>query len=159
MSTWKKWLPKALGATAILALFVFLLVQLMRLDRKLFETTEIRVEGTFQYAAPPLAGRNIALTDEGTYVYYSIVGSGEPIKTGENSYTYEHEVFHAGWYTVDGRVVTLEDTEGNFHQAVYTQDTLYLIGTDGWILEMPRTYETATYIRNTIDALPSPRPS
>ena len=84
MSTWKKWLPGALGVTAILALFAFLLAQLVLLDRELFETREIRVEGTFQYAALPLAGRNIALTDEGTYVYYSIIGS-EPIQTSENS--------------------------------------------------------------------------
>lgn len=84
MSTWKKWLPGALGVTAILALFAFLLAQLVLLDRELFETREIRVEGTFQYAELPLAGRNIALTDEGTYVYYSIIGS-EPIQTSENS--------------------------------------------------------------------------
>lgn len=158
MSTWRKWLPGALGVTAILALFAFLLAQLVLLDRELFETREIRVEGTFQYAALPLTGRNIALTDEGTYVYYSIIGS-EPIQTSENSWTYEHEVFHAGWYTVDGRIVTLEDTEGNLHQAVYTQDILYLMDADGQILEMPRIYETATYIQNTMDALPSPRPS
>lgn len=158
MSTWKKWLPGALGVTAILALFAFLLAQLVLLDRELFETREIRVEGTFQYAALPLAGRNIALTDEGTYVYYSIIGS-EPIQTSENSWTYEPEVFHAGWYTVDGRIVTLEDTEGNLHQAVYTQDTLYLMDADGQILELSRIYETATYIQNTMDALPSPRPS
>ena len=158
MSTWKKWLPGALGVTAILALFAFLLAQLVLLDRELFETREIRVEGTFQYAELPLAGRNIALTDEGTYVYYSIIGS-EPIKTGENTWTYEHEVFHAGWYTVNGRIVTLEDTEGNLHQAVYTQDTLDLMDADGQILELSRIYETATYIQNTMDALPSPRPS
>ena len=158
MSTWKKWLPGALGVTAILALFAFLLAQLVLLDRELFETREIRVEGTFQYAELPLAGRNIALTDEGTYVYYSIIGS-EPIQTSENSWTYEPEVFHAGWYTVDGRIVTLEDTEGNLHQAVYTQDTLYLMDADGQILELSRIYETATYIQNTMDALPSPRPS
>lgn len=158
MSTWKKWLPGALGVTAILALFAFLLAQLVLLARELFETREIRVEGTFQYAELPLAGRNIALTDEGTYVYYSIIGS-EPIQTSENSWTYEHEVFHAGWYTVNGRIVTLEDTEGNFHQAVYTQDTLYLMDADGQILELHRIYETATYIQNTMDALPSPRPS
>lgn len=158
MSTWKKWLPGALGVTAILALFAFLLAQLVLLDRELFETREIRVEGTFQYAELPLAGRNIALTDEGTYVYYSIIGS-EPIQTGENTWTYEHEVFHAGWYTVNGRIVTLEDTEGNLHQAVYTQDTLYLMDADGQILELSRIYETATYIQNTMDALPSPRPS
>ena len=158
MSTWKKWLPGALGVTAILALFAFLLAQLVLLDRELFETREIRVEGTFQYAELPLAGRNIALTDEGTYVYYSIIGS-EPIQTGENTWTYEHEVFHAVWYTVNGRIVTLEDTEGNLHQAVYTQDTLYLMDADGQILELSRIYETATYIQNTMDALPSPRPS
>ena len=158
MSTWKKWLPGALGVTAILALFAFLLAQLVLLDRELFETREIRVEGTFQYAELPLAGRNIALTDEGTYVYYSIIGS-EPIQTGENTWTYEHEVFHAGWYTVNGRIVTLEDTEGNLHQAVYTQDILYLMDADGQILELSRIYETATYIQNTMDALPSPRPS
>ena len=158
MSTWKKWLPGALGVTAILALFAFLLAQLVLLDRELFETREIRVEGTFQYAELPLAGRNIALTDEGTYVYYSIIGS-EPIQTSENTWTYEHEVFHAGWYTVNGRIVTLEDTEGNLHQAVYTQDTLYLMDADGQILELSRIYETATYIQNTMDALPSPRPS
>ena len=158
MSTWKKWLPGALGVTAILALFAFLLAQLVLLDRELFETREIRVEGTFQYAELPLAGRNIALTDEGTYVYYSIIGS-EPIQTGENTWTYEHEVFHAGWYTVNGRIVTLEDTEGNLHQAVYTQDTLDLMDADGQILELSRIYETATYIQNTMDALPSPRPS
>lgn len=159
MSTWRKWLPGALGVTAILALFAFLLAQLVLLDRELFETREIRVEGTFQYAELPLAGRNIALTDEGTYVYYSIIGS-EPIQTSENSWTYGHEVFHAGWYTVDGRIVTLEDTEGNFHQAVYTQDTLYLFDSGEGLLELSRIQDNATYLGSNVkDAFPSPRPS
>ena len=154
MKNFKKRLPYLLFSAVVLVL-TFLSFSL---SRRLSDTLNIQVEGTFQYAALPLTGRNIALTDEGTYVYYSIIGS-EPIQTGENTWTYEHEVFHAGWYTVNGMIVTLEDTEGNLHQAVYTQDTLYLMDADGQILELSRIYETATYIQNTMDALPSPRPS
>lgn len=80
MKNFKKRLPYLLFSAVVLVL-TFLSFSL---SRRLSDTLNIQVEGTFQYAALPLTGRNIALTDEGTYVYYSIIGS-EPIQTSENS--------------------------------------------------------------------------
>ena len=93
----------------------------------------------------------------------NLVDSMEPILTLEENGVYAYypaggeTFYHSGWYTVDDRVITLEDTQGNLRTAIYVNGTIYLVEGDGVVSVVHRMRQNAEYENISIDTLPSPR--
>ena len=105
----------------------------------------VRAVGTYQAVDDNLVDNMepiLTLEENGVYAYYPAGGE---------------TFYHSGWYTVDDRVITLEDTQGNLRTAIYVNGTIYLVEGDGVVSVVHRMRQNAEYENISIDTLPSPR--
>ena len=142
MSRAKFWLPIVLSTlAAALLLTVILVVRSSTQESVLL----VRAVGTYQAVDDNLVDSMepiLTLEENGVYAYYPAGGE---------------TFYHSGWYTVDDRVITLEDTQGNLRTAIYVNGTIYLVEGDGVVSVGHRMRQNAEYENISIDTLPSPR--
>lgn len=143
MSTWKKWLPYIVLVTLAAALLLAVILAVRSSAQE--GVLQVRAVGTYQAVNDNLVdSRETILTLEANGVYACYPAGGEAF-------------YHTGWYTVDDRVITLEDTQGNLRTSIYVNDTIYLVERDGSVSVVYRMRQNAEYENISIEALPSPR--
>ncbi len=106
---------------------------------------QVQAVGTYQAVDDNLVDSMetvLTLDENGVYAYYPAGGVA---------------FYHAGWYTVDDRVITLEDTQGNLRTAIYVNGTIYLSEGDGVVSVVHRMRQNGVYENISIEDLPSPR--
>src|SRR5699024_5908975 len=122
MSTWRKWLPGALGVTVLVVIFAVLVVRLGNARQELRTAMAVEPTGIY-YSQNVMDGWN-----DGVYHYQpgdqSLVMGNDGVYHCQNYF--EDGMRHMGWYTVDGRTIRFEATDGTVRAGVYVDGALYL---------------------------------
>lgn len=155
MSTWRKWLPGALGVTVLVVIFAVLVVRLGNARQELRTAMAVEPTGIY-YSQNVMDGWN-----DGVYHYQpgdqSLVMGNDGVYHCQNYF--EDGMRHMGWYTVDGRTIRFEATDGTVRAGVYVDGALYLVEPDGTCHHLVQTSTVPGYDVRVLDLLPSPRPT
>ena len=155
MSTWRKWLPGALGVTVLVVIFAVLVVRLGNARQEL--RTAMAVEPTGNYYSQHIMDD----LSDGIYHYQpgdqSLVMGNDGVYYCQNYF--EGGMRHMGWYTVDGRTIRFEATDGTVRAGIYVDGALYLVDPDGTCHHLVQTSTVPVYDAGVLDLLPSPRPT
>lgn len=153
MSTWKKWLPGALGVTVLVVIFAVLVVRLGNARQELRTAMAVEPTGNY-YSQNVMDGWS-----DGVYHYQpgdqSLVMGNDGVYHCQNYF--EDGMRHMGWYTVDGRAIRFEATDGTVRTGVYVDGALYLVEPDGTCHHLVQTSTVPVYDASVLDLLPSPR--
>lgn len=155
MSTWKKWLPGVIAMAVVVVIFAVLVTRLGNARQELRTAMAVEPNGNY-YSQNVMDGLNDGIYHHQPGDQLLVIGN-DGVYYCQNYF--EDGMRHMGWYTVDGRAIRFEATDGTVRAGVYVDGALYLMEPDGTCHHLIQTSTVPGYDARVLPLLPSPRPS